>query len=340
MKDGEKRAGSHDVARLAGVSRSAVSRAFTPGAYIAAETRQRVLQAATMLNYQPNAIARSLSKKSSRLVGIIATDLENPFYAQLLAHMSTDLQAAGYAVLLMVARSSDIDEYLSKLLSYQVDGVIVTAATLSSSMALALQRSGRPVVLANNYLLDGLVSSVSSANYPGGRMVADLLARSGRKRIAFIAGEENTSSGRDRGLGLRDRLAELGMTVYAQENGEYRHAEAAEATRKLLSLTPQPDAIFCANDVMAVAALMVARTEFGLSVPEQLAIVGFDNSDEANRGMYSLTTVDQHLETMARKTVELMMSILLGGANGNEHVVIPVTLVERSTHGKRSGGMD
>lgn len=285
-----------------------------------------------MLNYQPNAIARSLSKRSSRLVGIIATDLENPFYAKLLSNMSTDLQAAGYAVLLMVARSSDIDDYLENLLSYQVDGVIVTAATLSSSMAVALQRAGRPVVLANNYLRDGLVSSVSSDNYPGGRLVGDLLVRSGRKRIAFIAGEENTSSGRDRGLGLRDRLAELGMTIYAQQNGEYRHAEAAEAARKLLSLSPRPDAIFCANDVMAIATLMVARTEFGINVPEQLSIVGFDNSDEASRDIFNLTTVDQNLDILAQKTVELMLSTLSGEVSGVHHVIIPVTLIERKTH--------
>jgi len=327
-----KNAISHDVARLAGVSRSAVSRAFTPNAYISDETLQRVLKAAATLNYQPNAIARSLSKKSSRLIGIITTDLENPYYAQLLAHMSSELQLAGYAVLLMVARSNNIDDFLGKLESYQVDGVVVTAATLSSSMALALQTSGLPVVLVNNYLSDGLVSSVSSDNYAGGRVVADLLLQSGSRRIAFISGEANTSSGRDRELGLRDRLAEQGMTIYARESGEYRHAEAAQAARTLLSLTPRPDAIFCANDVMAIAALIVARTEFGICVPADLSIVGFDNTDGANWQLYQLTTVDQHIEVMAKKTVELLLSRLGADGPGIEHVITPVTLVERATH--------
>jgi DNA-binding LacI/PurR family transcriptional regulator len=285
-----------------------------------------------MLNYQPNAIARSLSQKASRMVGIIATDLDNPFYAQLLAHMSIELQASGYAILLMVSRSSDIDEYLSRLLSYQVDGVIVTAATLSSSMAVSLQRSGRPVVLVNNYLRDGGVNAVSSDNYPGGRLVADLLVEAGRKRIAFIAGEANTSSGLDRGLGLRDRLAEQGMTIYAQESGEYRHAEAAMAARKLLSLSPPPDAIFCANDVMAIAALMVARNEFGLRVPADLSIVGFDDSDEATREIYQLTTVDQHLDIMASKTVALMLNAIAEGTRSIQHLIVPVSLVRRATH--------
>jgi DNA-binding LacI/PurR family transcriptional regulator len=285
-----------------------------------------------MLNYQPNALARSLSQKSSRLVGIIATDLDNPFYSRLLSHMTTELQANGYAVLLMVSPSSDIDEYLSKLLSYQVDGVIVTSTTMSSGMAVSLQRSGRPVVLVNNYLRDGGVSAVSSDNYPGGRLVADLLVKSGRSRIAFLAGEADTSSGRDRGLGLRDRLAELGMSVYAQENGDYRHAEGAVAARRLLSLEPRPDAIFCANDVMAIAALMVARTEFGLRVPDDLAVVGFDNSDEASHDTNKLTTVDQHLDLMASKTVSLMLETIAGDTKNVEHVIVPVTLIPRATH--------
>jgi DNA-binding LacI/PurR family transcriptional regulator len=323
--------GSADVARLAGVSRSAVSRAFTPGAYIAPETRQRVLEAAETLHYQPNAMARSLAKKRSGLIGIIMADLENPFYAELLARLSAELQSLGYATLLLTARSASVDEFIERLLSYQVDGVILPAVTLSSRMAVALQRSGRPVVLVNNYVRDDLVSSVINDNFRGGQMVGDLLVRAGYRRIAYIGGEADTSSGRDRGNGLAQRLAESGLAIYAQESGEYRHLEAAEAARKLLSLDPRPDAIFCANDVMAVAALTVAKAEFGIKVPEDLAIVGYDNSDQAARPLYQLTTVDQHLDRMARTTIELMMKQLSSDSPQVEHVVVPATLVERAT---------
>jgi DNA-binding LacI/PurR family transcriptional regulator len=322
---------SADVARLAGVSRSAVSRAFTPGAYVSAETRQKVLAAAEMLSYRPNAIARSLSKQSSQLIGIVASDLDNPFYAQMLATLSKMLQARGYGIMLLIAESPEIDDLIPKLLSYQVDGVILPAATLGSKIAIELQRSGKPVVLVNRYLRHDVVSSVSGDNIGGGAAVADLLARTGHRRIAFLAGLDDTSSSRDRGRGLRDQLARHGIAVYAEASGQYEREPGAIAARRLLSLDPRPDALFCANDTMALAAFEVARTEFGIRVPEELAIVGYDNSEPAAWPFYRLTSVDQNLPEMARIAIELMMDKLAGRQDGVDHVVVPARLVERAT---------
>ena len=331
VKGGRKAVGSHDVARLAGVSRSAVSRAFTPGAYIAPETRRKVMEAAELLNYRPNAIARSLSKKRSGLVGLIGASLDNPFYAQLLAALGSELQEHGYATLLLVARTENLDDLIPQLLSYQVDGVILPAVHLSSQMAVELEKSGRPVVLVNRYLQEEIVSSVSGDNRGGGRVVGEMLARAGHQRIAFMAGETDTSSSRDRLEGFRDGLAAHGRSIYASDVGQYRHAEAIEATRRLLSLSPRPDAIFCANDVMAMAALEIARVEFGLSIPDQLAIVGYDNSDQAGWPPYQLTSVDQHLGEMARLSVDLLMAKLASGDGTVEHRVVPATLIRRAT---------
>jgi len=327
----KKTIGSADVARLAGVSRSAVSRAFTPGAYISPETRQRVVDAAEMLNYSPNAIARSLSKKSSGLIGIIASNLDNPYYAQMLSALSSALQSKGYGILLLIAEQDDFDALIPKLLSYQVDGVILPAATLSSKMAVVLERSGRPVVLVNRYLQKDVVSSVSGDNYGGGAAVADLLVRGGHRRIAFMAGLDDTSSSRDRGQGLKDRLATHGIAIYAQDTGQYRHVDAIAAARRLLSMTPAPDAIFCANDIMAMAALEVAKVEFGLKVPAQLAIVGYDNSDPASWPLHQLTSVDQHLDEMVRLSVEMLLRKLVSGDGTLEHLTIPASLVLRAS---------
>lgn len=331
MKDGKRTIGSSDVARLAGVSRSAVSRAFTPGAYIAPETRQRVIEAAEILNYSPNAIARSLSKKSSGLVGIIASNLDNPYYAQMLSALSSALQARGYGILLLIAEQDDFDALIPKLLSYQVDGVILPAATLSSKMAVVLERSGRPVVLVNRYLQKDVVSSVSGDNYGGGAAVADLLINGGHRRIAFMAGLDDTSSSRDRGQGLRDGLATHGIAIYAHEAGQYRHVDAIAAARRLLSMTPPPDAIFCANDIMAMAALEVAKVEFGLKVPTELAIVGYDNSDPAGWPLYQLTSVDQHLGDMVRLSVDMLLRKLASGDVTLEHLTVPASLVVRAS---------
>jgi DNA-binding LacI/PurR family transcriptional regulator len=322
---------SSDVARLAGVSRSAVSRTFTPGAYVSAETRSKVLAAADMLGYRPNAIARSLSKRQSSLIGIVASNLDNPFYSQMLATLSVLLQARGYAVLLVVADSREIDGLIPRLLSYQVDGVILPATTLGSKIAIDLQRFGRPVVLVNRYLAHDVVSSVSGDNVGGGAAVADLLAQSGRRRIAFLAGQPDTSSSRDRGRGFRERLASYGIAVTADDVGHYTRDGGAAAARRLLARAPQPDAIFCANDAMALAVLEVARTEFNLEVPSELAIVGYDNSTPAAWPFYQLTSVDQNLPEMARIAVELLISKVEGHSSGIDHIVVPATLVERAT---------
>ena len=339
-----KLASSAEVARLAGVSRSAVSRTFTPGAYVSAETRRRVLEAAEMLHYSPNAIARSLSKKQSGLVGIIASNLENPFYSEMLAALSSELQRRGYGILLLVADSPALDALIPKLLAYQVDGVILPAATLSSQMAVVLQRSGRPVVLVNRYLRDDVVSSVSGDNFGGGLAVAELLVRTGHRRIAFIAGQDDTSSSRDRGRGLVEGLARYGIAVHAREVGQYNHLEGAMAARRLLALDPPPDAIFCANDVMAMGALEVAKVEFGLKVPEQLAVVGYDNSEPASWPLHQLTSVDQHLGQMARLAVDLLLRRLASGDPAIEHVIVPARLVVRATTrpvtGSDPGGAD
>lgn len=330
-KPPKKGVGSADVARLAGVSRSAVSRAFTPGAYISPETRQRVLEAAELLHYSPNAIARSLSKKSSGLIGIIASNLDNPFYARLLEMLSTQLQSHGYGILLLIADPANLDAEIPKLLSYQVDGVILPAATLSSQMAVVLQRSGRPVVLVNRYLRHDVVSSVSGDNYGGGAAVADLLVDAGYRRIAFMAGQDDTSSSRDRGQGLKERLAERGLAVYAREAGQYTHLDGVAAARKLLSQTPRPDAIFCANDIMAMATLEIAKVEFNLKVPDELAVVGYDNSGPASWPLHQLTSVDQHLPEMARLTVEILIRKLTSGDASIEHRTVPASLIERAT---------
>jgi len=327
----KKTASSADVARLAGVSRSAVSRAYTPGAYVSPETRQKVLAAAEMLSYRPNAIARSLSKQSSQLIGIVASNLDNPFYAQMLSTLSKMLQQQGYGILLLIAETPDIDGLIPRLLSYQVDGVILPAATLGSQIAIELQRSGKPVVLVNRYLRHDVVSSVSGDNIGGGAAVADLLVRTGHQRVAYLAGLDDTSSSRDRGRGLKDQLARQRVALYAEDVGQYEREPGAVAVRRLLSLTPRPDAIFCANDTMALAALEVARLEFGIDVPRDLAIVGYDNSAPTAWPFYQLTSVDQNLPEMARIAIELLTGKLAGRPSGIDHVTVPARLVERAT---------
>lgn len=322
---------SVDVARLAGVSRSAVSRAFTPGAYVSEDTREKVLRAAALLNYRPNVIARSLTRQSTNIVGIATTDLQNAFYAHLLEEVSRRLQKAGYATLLIITDRTDSDQGIAQLLSYQVDAVILASVMLSSKMASLCEQWGKPAVLVDRYIESDTITSVSGDNLRGAGDVARELVAQGHRRIAFMSGYPDTSSSRDREIGFRTELGRLGVSLHAVENGDYTHEGAAEATRRLLKLEQRPDALFCANDLMAIAALEVIRGEAGLRVPEDIAVIGYDNSTPSASPAYRLSTVDQNVAGMAQMAVDQVLSRLAEPARPAEHHLVPASLVLRET---------
>ena len=324
---------SQDVAKLAGVSRSAVSRAYTEGAYIAAETRRKVLEAAEHLGYSPNAIARSLITSRTRIVGIVTATLENPFYAASLEAINLLLQEQGLASLVLLASGlDDTDRLVSKLLTYQVDAVILTAAARSSTVSAKCAHAGTPVILFNRYTDVDQVTSIVSDNVRGGHEVARHLIQAGYRRIAFISGLEETSDGRDRAHGFQNGMIEFGRSDFPVVCGFYSHDGAAIATRRLLGSDPSPDAIFCANDVMAAACIDVIRDEHGLRVPEDVAVVGYDNSSLARWPAYGITSVDQNIPELARLAVEFLIKGRPVGDPPQRIVVPPQLVIRRSSH--------
>ena len=324
---------SIDVARLAGVSRSAVSRTFTDGASVAADTRRRVEEAAAVLGYRPNAIARMLITRRSGLVGIVVAELDNPFYTRMLDVLSYRLQDAGLLPLLFNCRDAHrVDDLLPRLLDCQVEGVIVTAATLSSHMARECLRSGTPVVLLNRYVHDDDASSVACANRDGGAMIADHLLGLGRTGVGFVAGIEDTSSSRDREEGFTQRLAERGARITHREVGAYSYQGGLRAARAMLARPDRPDTVFCANDVMAIAMMDVATGAFGLRVPEDLCVAGYDNIAPAVWPGYGLTSVDQNIEAMVERAVAILLARLESpGLAPERRFIVPELCVRRST---------
>lgn len=286
-----------------------------------------------MLNYSPNIIARSLTMQRTHIVGIVTTDLQNGFYAHLLQEMSLRLQAAGYGTLLIVTGREDSDIGIAQLLGYQVDAVILAAVMLSSTMTARCHEWGRPVVLVDRYIEADAITSVSGDNAAGAAAIADLLIDQGHQRIAFISGYADTSSARDRERGFLAQLAARSRAPYAVQNGDYTTEGAAAATRRLLTMTPRPDAIFCANDLMALAALDVTRSEFGLRVPADIAIAGYDNSAASASPAHSLTTVDQNVSAMAEMAVQATLARIADPSLPNERRFVPTEIIERSTTG-------
>ena len=319
-----------DVARLAGVSQSAVSRAFTAGASIAETTRRRVLEASRELGYRPNAIARSLITRRSRIIGVAASYLQNLFYPDVLEALSRALRGRGYQVLLFTPEAGrHADPQLDEVLGWRVDALILASTTLSSALATQCRAAGIPVLLFNRTSRAANISSVTGENIRGGKLIAEFLVAGRHRRLAFLAGIENSSTSRDRERGFNTWLAENGQPPPLREVGQYRFENAGEATRRLLSRPDRPDAIFCANDHMAVAALEVARHEFGLKVPQALSIVGFDDTKPAAWPSVSLTSFAQPLQPMVDATVALVCAMIEDPAMTTRHEVVAGELVLR-----------
>ncbi|HJV88208.1 MAG TPA: LacI family DNA-binding transcriptional regulator [Noviherbaspirillum sp.] len=328
---------SFDVARLAGVSQSAVSRTFTPGASVSKATREKVLEAARKLGYRPNAHARSLITGRSNIIGLVLSDLDNLFYPLALERLAKCLQADGFHVLLFITENNNSDSLIGELLQYNVDGIVLASTTLSSGLAQHCADANIPVVLFNRVLSKddtGAVSSVRSDNISGGQEVARFMAAAGNRRIAYITGYEESSTSMERERGFREGLAEYGMRVYARAIGNYDFETARRATLELFSSSDDhPDAIFVASDHMAFAVMDTLRHELKLRVPEDVSVVGFDNVPQANWPSYLLTTVEQPLDLMIEATIRLVHRSLADEDTGPrcETVVLPVHLVIRES---------
>lgn len=317
---------SADVARKASVSRAAVSRAFTPGASVAPETRRRILAAAEAVGYRPNAIARSLNTRRSGIVGVVITEIANPFYARLLDALGTTLQARGMLPLVSVAPDpQETDELLARLLSYQVDGVVVASAMLSSGIAARCAAAGTPLVLVDRRTGVEGAAVVGADNASGGALVADLFAAAGLRRPAFVAGIAETSTSHDREAGFVARLAAHGLALAGREAGGFTYAGGRAAAQALLSRPDRPDAIFCANDEMALGVMDAARGTFSLRVPEDVSVVGFDDTPSAALAAYGLTTVAQDVAQLAEAAIDLLQAT----EAGLPHRRIPCRLVLR-----------
>ncbi|WP_246788617.1 substrate-binding domain-containing protein [Bradyrhizobium sp. CCBAU 53421] len=240
--------------------------------------------------------------------------LDNPFHPDVLEALSNQLQARGYQILLFTAaHGSTADPMFENVMRYQVDGVILASTMLSSKLARECRRAGVPIVLFNRTTDDANMSSVTGDNERGGAAIASFLLAGNHKRLAFfIAGLEESSTSRDRERGFRSALERAGYTGLQRAVGHYNQMEAAGATRALLQQKNRPDAIFCANDHMALPCIEVVRHEFGLRIPDDLSVVGFDDAGPARWKSFDLTSFSQPLVPMVTATVGMISDLQSG----------------------------
>lgn len=321
------------VAKLAGVSQSAVSRTFTEGASVSLKTESKVRRAAEELGYRPNILARAMITGQSRIIGFVVSYLENQFYPEAMAALSVTLQKWGYNMLMFMAPkdSDDIQSVMAEILDYQVEGIILASVTMSSNLAEQCDKHGIPVVLFNRDQSDTGISSVTTDNYEAGKIIAQHFISQGNERIGYIAGYESASTQREREKGFCDELKKEGRELYARECGEFSYQRSRAAALEMFSGSDYPEAVFVANDHMAFAVMDVLRFKLGLSIPQQVSVVGFDDVSISSWPTYNLTTYQQPMQQMVDITVDILLERISQPALEAKKIKLPGQLILRGT---------
>lgn len=325
---------SIDVANHAGVSQSAVSRVFTPGAPVSAAMRDKVMRAAASLGYHPNRLAGSLITHRSKLIGVVIGYLGNCFYPLAAERLCRQLRLAGYHTMMFFNEPRESgDATVEAFLQYRVDGVILASVTISDEWVAACDLAGVPVVLFNRFWNDPRLAAITVDNQQGAGAVAEFLVAGGHQRIAYLAGIAGTAAQDEREAGFRRRLVELGMPLFDRAIGLFEEEPARRAARELFDRPAEerPDAVFACNDQMALAVMDVVRHEFGLRVPEDISVIGFDDVPQAAWPSYRLTTVHQSVESMVDGTIALLLERIEQPERKVRRVVMPVSLSVRES---------
>ena len=307
IKSHAKRATSYDVARVAGVSQSAVSRCFKQGASVSAKTRAKVEAAAKQLGYTPNAIARGLISGRSNIVAVLITDLTNLNYPEVLSELNRCFAEVDVHILLFTLhRESDVDKVLDQVWQYQVDGIVAAAQFTPSQIAQCEER-GIPLIFYNRLYPQSTISSVCCDHAEGERELIEGLLENGRTSFVVMSGPKDSAVSTARARGAVDCLQGQHADILELE-GDYSYQRACALVRELVDEGRyKPDAIVCANDTMAMGCIDTLRIEYDIQVPEQIAVVGFDGVSAAAWSSYDLTTVVQPVKRMVNAAVSMLM---------------------------------
>lgn len=325
------------VAKAAGVSQSTVSRALRGDPSIAADTIRRVVATATELGYVPSERARDLSTRTTRRIAMLV-DLDNPLWSLLVSRLHDELAERGYR-LTLIAGHGDQQAIETNLLGGGVDGVIVCTVGLNSSLPGLLHGRGVPAVLLHRYVdadseSDSVLDACVADNRTGGAAAAQVLLDAGHRRIAALFGPADISTGRDRAEGFVAHLAAAGIALGEERAryGSFSFAHGQASLPGLMALPDRPSALFCSNDEIALGALNAAF-ELGLRVPEDVALVGFDDLEQASWPLISLTTIHVPFADMLHTAVNLLLERIGGYSGSGRRLIHPVEPVLRRTHG-------
>jgi DNA-binding LacI/PurR family transcriptional regulator len=321
-----------EVAELAGVSTSAVSRAYTDGASVSAKTRAKVEAAAKALGYAPSLIARSLATNRTKLIGLVANNFQNPVFLDVFDLYTRALQARGFRPLLVnLTDVADPSDSARLLRQYSVDGVIVATSTLPPGFAVAFRDAGLKIVHAfGRTTRRPPVHVVGIDNVAAGQLAAKTLIERGYRRVAFLGGPRAATSTHDRASGFVKGIRAAGVDSPRLDYAlAYSYDSGRAAIRPLLE-EARLEAIFCGDDLICMGAMDAARAA-GRTVPGDLGFLGFNDMAMARWAPYSLTTIRQPIDDIIRCSVELILELVEEPLAAPTSTVFPCAVVERST---------
>jgi len=329
-----------DVARESGVNTSTVSRALNNGYGVNDETRKHVLQVAARLNYRTNQVARGLVTGRSRTIGLIVSDIRNPFFAEVARGAEDAAYRAGHDLVLC---NSDLKAekqmgYFDSLLAKRVDGIVMNSvAVLSRAQQDQLWAAGVPIVLLNRSSDYRRFSSVLGDNLQGGEIAGNYLIDLGHTRVGHITGPRAHGNFADRSKGFLKAFHERGFSEPEIIYVEHTFAGGYESASELLGSDRRNTAIFAGNDVLAFGCIRAA-IEKGIRIPDDLSIIGFDNVEISQITSPPLTTVDQPKYEIGKSAIEMLLNMMAkDGIRAPEHRVIGVRLIERQSCRRVSG---
>lgn len=321
-----------EVAERAGVSRSAVSRAFTPGASVSPKTRAKVEKAADELGYSPNALASSLTTGHTKLIGLVSNNFHNPVFLTVFDQFTRGLQQRGLRPLLVnLSEETEPQASLRMLRAYSVDGVIIASSTLPAHFAEAFQQVGVPVVHSFGRLApDPKVHVLGIDNIAAGRLAAETLLARGYRRLAFLGGPEGATSTQDRQEGFAQAMAGDPAATWTVSYAETYSFAAGRATMLDILKGDPAEAYFCGDDVLSIGALSAIQSA-GRAVPDDIGILGLNDMEMAGWANINLTTIHNPIAQIIDASIALITASLRDADHHPKAQSFDCTIVERGT---------
>ncbi|MEG0672109.1 LacI family DNA-binding transcriptional regulator [Clostridium sp.] len=328
---------SRDVAKLAGVSQSTVSRAFNSvdGKGVKIEVMKKIMEAANQIGYMPNLVARGMISGKTNMIGLVVGDGIGPFYNNIVNKFIEKVQELGKQCLVFkVSERGHINDIILRVIQFQVEAIIITAPAMSKDMSNVEVETDIPVILFNRFISGMDMSTVYVDPIEGGAIAANHLYEKGHRNIGYIKYLKDTGEEIEKKIGFTSKLRKYNIHLIKEDVADYSYDSGYEAGKRLLSIKDRPTAIFCTSDLIAMGVIDVARHEFNLEIPKDLSVMGYDNIIMSNWKAYDLTTVNQPIEALIDKTI-VMLQELLSSENNNQMVeALEPYIIERGSVGE------